>query len=83
MVSVERAGFPLANRASFRLELTSAGTWLAEDPDIECHAEGATPSDAVAALLSAESEYLAILRGEDRRSPLMSGQLGNLESRLG
>ncbi len=81
-LSVTDAGLPLARGASFRVERTEAGTWLADDPEVECYAEGDDPSGAIAALLQAELEYLAILRKERERSPLTERHLGILAARL-
>jgi len=82
-VSTEEAGLPFANRASFRLERTEAGTWLADDPEIECYAEGNNPSEAIAELLKAERDYLEILRREERLGPLAQAHLRTLTARLG
>jgi hypothetical protein len=82
-VSTEEAGLPLANRASFRLERTESGTWLADDPETECYAEGTNPSEAIAELLKAESDYLEILRAERSLSPLAQAHLRALTARLG
>ena len=82
-LSIEDAGLPLANRASFRVERTDAGTWLADDPETECFAEGSDPTEAIASLLLAEREYLDILRREPNLSPLAETHLAVLTARLG
>lgn len=79
----EHAGLPLAARAVFRLERTEDGMWLADDPEVECYAEGADPTAAIAALLDAEREYLGLLSGASARSDLMEQHLQILLSRVG
>ena len=81
-VSATDGGLPLARGASFRLERTDAGTWLADDPEVECYAEGADPSGAISALLEAELEYFSVLRNEPNRSPLTERHYGILAARL-
>lgn len=82
-LSLEEASLPLANRASFRIERTESGSWLADDPETECYAEGNDPTEAVASLLRAEREYLDILRTETRLSPLAKAHFDTLRARLG
>lgn len=76
-------GLPLASKAVFQVERIESGAWLADDAEVECHAEGDDPTAAVAALLEAEHEYLEILRGTSKRSPLMERHLQLLLARLG
>lgn len=71
----------LAHGVSIHVERLEDGDWLADDPEVECTAVGGDPLDAIASLLDAEAQYLAILRAEGRLSPLTAGHLGILKAR--
>lgn len=72
----------LANNATFNLQLAPDGIWLAEDPDVQCFAEGADPSEAITALLDVEHQYLATLDGARLTTAAAANHREILRSRL-